>query len=81
MTFWHSPTGPCGAAARAWKPNLMQEELGMNTPFSPHAATRPRASTEKENMNAWTVGLAGGLLEGSPIRLAALAPRWSVQNG
>jgi TRAP-type uncharacterized transport system substrate-binding protein len=28
-------------------------------------------STEKEKMNAWTVGLAGGLLEGAPIRLAA----------
>ncbi|MCA1453354.1 C4-dicarboxylate ABC transporter substrate-binding protein [Bradyrhizobium sp. BRP22] len=27
--------------------------------------------TEKERMNAWTVGLAGGLLEGAPIRLAA----------
>jgi TRAP-type uncharacterized transport system substrate-binding protein len=25
----------------------------------------------KEKMNAWTVGLAGGLLEGAPIRLAA----------
>jgi TRAP-type uncharacterized transport system substrate-binding protein len=28
-------------------------------------------ATEKEKMNAWTVGLAGGLLEGAPIRLAA----------
>ncbi len=28
-------------------------------------------TTEKEKMNAWTVGLAGGLLEGAPIRLAA----------
>ncbi len=27
--------------------------------------------TEKVKMNAWTVGLAGGLLEGAPIRLAA----------
>ena len=27
--------------------------------------------TPKEKMNAWTVGLAGGLLEGAPIRLAA----------
>jgi TRAP-type uncharacterized transport system substrate-binding protein len=27
--------------------------------------------TEKNRMNAWTVGLAGGLLEGAPIRLAA----------
>src|SRR5712671_15974 len=26
---------------------------------------------EKEKINAWTVGLAGGLLEGAPIRLAA----------
>jgi len=26
---------------------------------------------EKNRMNAWTVGLAGGLLEGAPIRLAA----------
>jgi TRAP-type uncharacterized transport system substrate-binding protein len=28
-------------------------------------------ATEKDRMNAWTVGLAGGLLEGAPIRLAA----------
>ena len=35
----------------------------------PQAATAARA--EKEKMNAWTVGLAGGLLEGAPIRLAA----------
>ena len=27
--------------------------------------------TQKEKMNAWTVGLAGGLLEGAPLRLAA----------
>jgi len=26
---------------------------------------------EKEKMNAWTVGLSGGLLEGAPLRLAA----------
>src|SRR5689334_23948664 len=35
----------------------------------------PRSSsaseTPKDKMNAWTVGLAGGLLEGAPIRLAA----------
>src|SRR5215468_5871171 len=30
---------------------------------SPHAL-------EKERINAWTVGIAGGLLEGAPIRLA-----------
>jgi len=32
-------------------------------PPSPHAI-------EKEKFNAWTVGIAGGLLEGAPIRLA-----------
>jgi TRAP-type uncharacterized transport system substrate-binding protein len=31
----------------------------------------PAPMTEKMKMNAWTVGLAGGLLEGAPIRLAA----------
>jgi TRAP-type uncharacterized transport system substrate-binding protein len=29
------------------------------------------ALTAKEKLNAWTLGLAGGLLEGAPIRLAA----------
>jgi hypothetical protein len=32
---------------------------------------RTSIETQKEQMNAWTVGLAGGLLEGAPIRLAA----------
>ena len=39
-----------------------------------HASSPRRASayeTQKEKMNAWTVGLAGGLLEGAPLRLAA----------
>jgi TRAP-type uncharacterized transport system substrate-binding protein len=31
----------------------------------------PSHTAEKEKMNAWTVGLAGGLLEGAPLRLAA----------
>lgn len=38
------------------------------------ADTSRRASSytmEKEKMNAWTVGLAGGLLEGAPLRLAS----------
>ncbi len=39
-----------------------------------NALSARRASvqeTKKEEMNAWTVGLAGGLLEGAPLRLAA----------
>jgi len=38
------------------------------------ADTQRRAASyamEKEKMNAWTVGLADGLLEGAPLRLAA----------
>ena len=39
---------------------------------SARTAQRPPAQvSEKEKMNAWTVGLAGGLLEGAPLRLAA----------
>ena len=34
-------------------------------------ATQPRELGVKEKLNAWTVGLAGGLLEGAPIRFAA----------
>ena len=36
----------------------------------PLQVTSPRV-TQKERMNAWTVGLAGGQLEGAPIRFAA----------
>jgi hypothetical protein len=32
---------------------------------------RASPQDEKEKFNAWTVGLAGGLLEGAPLRLAA----------
>jgi TRAP-type uncharacterized transport system substrate-binding protein len=39
-----------------------------NPPTKPQETT---AANPKEAMNAWTVGLAGGLLEGAPIRLAA----------
>src|SRR6476620_7699612 len=31
----------------------------------------PAPGTAKDKINAWTVGLAGGLLEGAPLRLAA----------
>jgi TRAP-type uncharacterized transport system substrate-binding protein len=42
-------------------------------PFSVNAETRnnTRPPKPQETINAWTVGLAGGLLEGAPIRLAA----------
>ena len=36
-----------------------------------HAPPSTSHDMMKERMNAWTVGLAGGLIEGAPIRLAA----------
>ena len=35
------------------------------------APQRSAEATAKEKINAWTVGLAGGLIEGAPLRLAA----------
>src|SRR6266436_4886965 len=46
--------------------NVDAQAQSARPPQGPKAHT-----TEKEKMNAWTVGLAGGLLEGAPIRLAA----------
>ena len=43
------------------------------SPRDPPAPTAPRNAdtAAKERINAWTVGLAGGLIEGAPLRLAA----------
>ena len=43
------------------------------SPRDPPAPTAPRNvdTAAKERINAWTVGLAGGLIEGAPLRLAA----------
>ena len=46
---------------------LQPGDLHAQTP-SPRRAPN---ELQKVQMNAWTVGLAGGLLEGAPIRLAA----------
>ena len=51
---------------------------GLTQPLTPTAA-QPRADqpmntaemATRTKLNAWTVGLAGGLLEGAPIRFAA----------
>src|SRR6202051_4744379 len=66
----------CSATLTAlflWLPpaNLQAQKAKVD---AQHASSPRRASayeTEKEKMNAWTVGLAGGLLEGAPLRLAA----------
>jgi TRAP-type uncharacterized transport system substrate-binding protein len=40
----------------------------QNVRVVPHQPSRP---TPQETMNAWTVGLAAGLIEGAPLRFAA----------
>ena len=49
--------------------------IGGVLPFSradaQTASVLQHTKSEQEKMNAWTVGLAGGLLEGAPLRLAS----------
>ncbi len=57
----------CGVLAPLMQPvgvEAQTQSLRSPARVSPH-------ETAKVRMNAWTVGLAGGLLEGAPIRLAA----------
>ena len=56
---------------------LLVVVAGLTQPLTPTAAQpradRPTSTAEmaaKAKLNAWTVGLAGGLLEGAPIRFA-----------
>ena len=51
--------------------NLRAQTANVGCTECTLAATRPVQETQKEKMNAWTVGLAGGLIEGAPLRLAA----------
>ena len=50
---------------------LQSAALDAQTQSARPAQRSPAHVAEKERMNAWTVGLAGGLLEGAPLRLAA----------
>jgi TRAP-type uncharacterized transport system substrate-binding protein len=43
----------------------------VRQPPAPPAAAKNADIVAKERINAWTVGLAGGLIEGAPLRLAA----------
>ncbi|GAU85961.1 TAXI family TRAP transporter solute-binding subunit [Bosea sp. BIWAKO-01] len=64
------------AALTLFVPALPPGDLQAQTPrleavrgAAPRRA--PSYEAEKERMNAWTVGLAGGLIEGAPLRFAA----------
>jgi TRAP-type uncharacterized transport system substrate-binding protein len=55
-------------------PSLAGAQSTKPQNIRPHRATPQEAAANpnpREAMNAWTVGLAAGLLEGAPIRLAA----------
>lgn len=50
----------------------LRAQIAKNAKADAQVVRRPLPQeNEKYRMNAWTVGLAGGLLEGAPIRLAA----------
>jgi len=51
--------------------NLRAQTANVDARSSPQPRRAPVQETQKEKMNAWTVGLAGGLIEGAPLRLAA----------
>jgi TRAP-type uncharacterized transport system substrate-binding protein len=58
------------AALTAFIPVLQPTDLHAQT-ANGNAQRRATSEMEKVKMNAWTVGLAAGLLEGAPLRLAA----------
>ena len=51
--------------------NLCAQTARVDARSAPSPRRVPVQETQKEKMNAWTVGLAGGLIEGAPLRLAA----------
>jgi TRAP-type uncharacterized transport system substrate-binding protein len=51
--------------------HLMAQTAKVEAQSTPSARRAFAYATEKEKINAWTVGLAGGLIEGAPLRLAA----------
>jgi TRAP-type uncharacterized transport system substrate-binding protein len=60
------------AVATMLQPAGLEAQTAQPSKGNAQVVRRPAPQeTEKDRMNAWTVGLAGGLLEGAPIRLAA----------
>src|SRR5260370_32782708 len=47
------------------------QPLPTREPAAAAAVAKKADIAAKERINAWTVGLAGGLIEGAPLRLAA----------
>src|SRR5829696_4606060 len=59
------------ASAQPQAARLSSERAsGERAAGMPRPTAKPAAVPVKDKLNAWTVGLAGGLLEGAPIRFA-----------
>jgi TRAP-type uncharacterized transport system substrate-binding protein len=61
---------PAAAAPTGASTGAPAQAGGQYVPRPPPTARRGSESSATETLNAWTVGLAGGQLEGAPIRLA-----------
>ena len=61
---------PLVAALQPADTRAQAPQVNAASAASPRRTVRPPPS-EQEKMNAWTVGLAAGLLEGAPLRLGA----------
>jgi TRAP-type uncharacterized transport system substrate-binding protein len=57
--------------ARAEPKNARTQDLRLHRHSLPPKSQEAATANPREAINAWTVGLAGGLLEGAPIRLAS----------
>ena len=62
---------PASAQTRSGRTDTQPARTGAQAPARPARTGETSALSAKEKLNAWTLGLAGGLLEGAPIRLAA----------
>jgi hypothetical protein len=56
---------------RSWVDSRAKNAKAQSVHAVPHQPPKPQ-----ETMNAWTVGLAGGLLEGGPIASPRGWPAW-----
>src|SRR5450631_2017204 len=69
---WFVTFALCGSS-------IAQSRPALHT--SPHSIARSSAGVQlRDRLNAWTVGLAGGLLEGAPIHFATEIA-WVVNDG
>lgn len=60
-----------GSRPLVWLAALCAVFLALQPSPGDAGPKQPRTPSPQATINAWTVGLAGGLLEGAPIRLAA----------